>query len=233
MPQGLQKMFADVPRTYEMINFLLTLGFDRRWRRRAADLAVSSGGNRWLDVCCGTGDMTMQLARRAARVGGIQIHCSDFSQPMMAKLLQKSSPVTINATLSNVRYLPYRDQTFDLVTISFASRNINVTRERFVETFSEFRRILRPGGRFVNLETSQPPNRLWRALVHFFVKLTVYPTGGALSGAWTAYRYLSQTIPRFYDADQLATILKEAGFDTVKYVRLLSGVAAVHIAYRR
>ncbi len=224
----IQEIFSEVPDTYELVNRVLTLGFDRFWRRRAAKLAVSLGGRRMIDVCSGTGETALYVKHYAGN--GARIFAADFSSPMLRKAIAKKRSDAIVFLLSDVGQLPLIDNSFDVITISFATRNINLNREALLRCFREFRRILAPGGSFINLETSQPSSGLFRALVHFYVRLLVRPIGTALSGSKAGYRYLSRTIPRFYTMDQLRTLLIEAGFTEVNAEKLLFGVAAIHHA---
>jgi demethylmenaquinone methyltransferase/2-methoxy-6-polyprenyl-1,4-benzoquinol methylase len=116
----------------------------------------------------------------------------------------------IRFTLADASHLPFPNETFDLVTISFATRNINVSKKTLLERFREFHRILRRGGRFVNLETSQPPSWLVRRAFHLYVRLTVKRLGSRISGSSAGYAYLAQTIPRFYNAMELADLMRQA-----------------------
>ncbi len=223
----LREIFAEVAETYEKVNHALTLGFDRGWRRAAARRAARRGGGRWLDVCCGTGEMAENLARRAP--GGTEIVALDFSLPMLAHARTKTTARPVAFVLGDVKSLPFPAATFDLVTISFATRNINLSRPVLVATFCEFRRVLKPGGRFVNLETSQPRWGIVRRLFHAYVALLVKRVGARISGSTAGYAYLSATIPKFYGAEELTAILKEAGFASVSFKRLLFGAAAIHV----
>jgi demethylmenaquinone methyltransferase/2-methoxy-6-polyprenyl-1,4-benzoquinol methylase len=224
----LQEIFGEVAETYEVVNHVLTLGLDGPWRRAAAKRAVRDGGTRWLDVCSGTGDMARNLSGRAAE--GTEIVALDFSLPMLARARAKVMAKPVDFVLGNVKRLPFPDGTFDLVTISFATRNINLSREVLTATFAEFRRVLRPGARFVNLETSQPRLRVVRSLFHAYIKVIVKRVGTRISGSRAGYAYLATTIPRFYGARELAGILKDAGFASVAVKPLLLGAAAIHIA---
>lgn len=231
MSSGLKELFAEVAPTYERVNRVLTLGLDRRWRRRAARLAVRGGGTRWLDVCTGTGETAAELARRAP--AGTIVLAADFCASMLAVGREKSLGARerpVFALLADVRRLPFPDASLDLITISFATRNLNLSEEILTETFRELHRVLRPGGRFVNLETSQPPRRLIRAIFHAYVRAFVRPLGFRISGSRAGYAYLASTIPRFYGAETLAGILRAAGFGEVTFRRLTFGAAAIHVA---
>lgn len=227
---GIQKIFAEVPETYERINHILTIGFDILWRRKIAQMASRQKGSRWLDVCTGTGETANDLCRHAGRK--VQVYAADFSLPMLKEALKKPSGKSIRFVLCDAKCLPFSENSFDLVTLSFATRNINTSRAALEQSFREFYRILKSGGSFINLETSQPPSRIFRRLFYFYVKIFVKPIGSRISRSKSGYAYLSATIPRFYTAEELASVLKNSGFASVRFKRLLSGIAAIHQADR-
>ncbi len=220
-------MYTEVPPTYEFLNHLLTFGMDILWRRQAAKMAVASGGTCWLDVGIGTGEMAASLYRLAPE--GTQVVATDFSLPMMQKATEKPKLKGINFALAEATHLPIADNSIDAITLSFASRNIDSSgKGNILKCFEEFHRILKPKGVFVNLETSQPRHRLIRIMFHLYVKLTVYPIGRMVSGSKAAYTYLSHSMRRFYSAEELADIIRQAGFSEVSFNRLLLGAAAIH-----
>ncbi len=224
---SVQRTFStSVSTTYELVNHILTFGLDTLWRRRAARIAAAPGGTRWADMCTGTGEMACYLRRLAA--SGTTIHAVDFSLPMMAQAMKKPEARNIDFVVSDVKALPFPDEYFDLATISFATRNISLNSEVLTQTFAEFRRVLKPGGRFINLETSQPSSLLVRRLLHFYVRLLVKLVGGLISGSHRGYAYLAHTIPRFYAPEELSDIMRRAGFRKVTCLKLLFGVAAIH-----
>ncbi len=226
-----RSVFSEVPETYEFLNHALTLGFDVAWRRRAAALAAEAGGRRWADMCTGTGETAVYLRRLAPEA--TNVYAVDFSLPMMEVARRKPAADRIEFVEADVKVLPFDDGSLDAVTMSFATRNLNLSEELLVRTFAEFHRVLRPGGLFVNLETSRPPNPVVRKCFHAYVKLLVEPLGTRVSGSRAAYAYLASTIPRFHGAEELAGIMRAAGFDDVTYRRLLLGVAAIHRGVRR
>jgi demethylmenaquinone methyltransferase/2-methoxy-6-polyprenyl-1,4-benzoquinol methylase len=230
MNKGIQKIFGEVPRTYELVNHILTFGMDIIARRKAARMAVSDGGTRWLDACSGTGEMAANLVRLSGEKA--KVFAADFSVPMLTMAARKPEGNKINFVISDVSRLPFPDSSFDLITISFATRNINTSRENLIKTVAEFHRILKPKGRFVNLETSQPSLSLARNFMHFYVKIAVKPIGSFISGSKAGYTYLSQTIPRFYPPNEFSSIIKEAGFSEVAYKRLFGGIIAIHKAVK-
>lgn len=230
MPTGLQKIYAKIPRNYELINHLITFGTDILTRKKAARIAAAEGGTMWLDVCSGTGELAMYLTR--FRRNGTSITAADFSLPMVQVAKEKESLKNVPYVISMAEELPFPDNTFDLITISFATRNLNTSKEKLIQRFSEFCRILKPGGRFINLETSQPKNGLIRTVAHKYVELTVKQVGARISGNREGYAYLASSIPRFYNADTLADILRTAGFDSVSYQHQFFGVMAIHKAVK-
>jgi demethylmenaquinone methyltransferase/2-methoxy-6-polyprenyl-1,4-benzoquinol methylase len=200
------------------------------WRRKAARVAAKAGGTRWCDMCTGTGEMAMYLSRLAPV--GTEIFAVDFCESMMDKARQKPGAENIQFIAADIKTLPFDDETFDLITMSFATRNINVSKEVLIQSFAEYCRVLKPGGRFVNLETSRPPFWPIRKCFDLHVKLFVEKIGGRISGSRRAYAYLARTIPRFYPAEELAGIMQQAGFGEVTFQRLLFGAAAIHQAVK-
>jgi demethylmenaquinone methyltransferase / 2-methoxy-6-polyprenyl-1,4-benzoquinol methylase len=231
MPPALREIFSGLAATYERVNHALTLGFDISWRRRAARAAARDGGALWLDVCSGTGDMARQLGRRAAP--STRIVALDFCRPMLD--LSAARPRTegpLEFVLADAARLPFPGGAFDLITVAFATRNLNLSRAALSATFGEFHRALKPGGRYVNLETSQPRFRVVRFFFRAYVRIFVRAVGRRLSGTEPGYAYLSASIPEFYPPEELAGILREAGFSRVAFRRLMFGAAAIHIAVK-
>jgi demethylmenaquinone methyltransferase/2-methoxy-6-polyprenyl-1,4-benzoquinol methylase len=200
------------------------------WRRRTARIASQGGGSRWMDICTGTGEMAAYLQRQAGEA--TTVVSVDFALPMIQQAALKPEAQQVEFVLADAKMLPFDDGTFDLITISFATRNINLKREKLEECFREFHRILKPGGRFINLETSQPPSGLVRRVFHAYIRRFVRPVGQLISGSKAGYEYLSYTIPRFFEAEELAHIIRQAGFSEVKFHRMIFGVAAIHNAVK-
>jgi demethylmenaquinone methyltransferase/2-methoxy-6-polyprenyl-1,4-benzoquinol methylase len=225
-----QDIFSEVPATYERINHVLTFGLDALWRRRAVRVALGAGTGRWVDVCTGTGETAISLSCLAPK--GTQIHAVDFSLPMIAVAREKPDAAHIDFVPADIGALPFPDQSLDLITMSFATRNINSSPEVLLQCYSELYRVLNLGGHFVSLETSQPPNTIVRRCFHLYVRLAVKRVGNLLSGSNRAYAYLASTIPRFYSAEALSDILRQADFREVTFERLALGVAAIHHARR-
>jgi demethylmenaquinone methyltransferase/2-methoxy-6-polyprenyl-1,4-benzoquinol methylase len=226
--KGVQKIYAEVAETYEIINHIMTFGLDIYWRKKSAKMAVRWGGTLWLDVCCGTGEMARSLSDCAPE--GIRIFAVDFSESMLIKAQQRGHRSNLLFSIAEAGSLPFPDDSFDLVTISFATRNLNLRRDVLEFYLKEFFRVLRPGGNFFNLETSQPPLKLIRLIFHSYIRWIVRPVGWFFSGSKAGYRYLSFTVPRFYNPEEFSSILRNTGFSRVVCQRLFLGVSALHMA---
>ncbi|UCF14342.1 MAG: class I SAM-dependent methyltransferase, partial [Phycisphaerales bacterium] len=179
--RSVKKIFAEVPATYELVNHVLTLGLDVLWRRRAARIAARIGPGSWADMCTGTGEMAVCLSRLAPN--GTSVCGVDFSEPMLAEARKKPQADQIEFVAADIRDLPFDDATFDLLTMAFATRNINRSREILIQSLAEYYRVLKPAGCFLTVETSQPPSPLIRKCFHTYIRLFVKAIGGRVSGS--------------------------------------------------
>ena len=230
MSKGVLKVFSEVAHLYEIVNHVLTIGLDIPWRKRAAEVAAYGGGTHWLEVCSGTGEMAVNLQTLASPETKIVV--SDFSMPMISRATKKEGIREASISLADSHQLPFPDNAFDLVVISFATRNITPTREKLITFLREFHRVLKPGGRFVNLETSQPPSTPIRIAFRFYTKQVIKLIGRIISGSKIGYAYLAHTVPRFFNAENLADILYESGFSQVDFVTMTFGAVAIHRAVK-
>ena len=226
----IKDIFAEVPAIYERINHILTWGFDTVWRKRIAKMAAKTGSTKVADMCSGTGETAAYLCK--SMPANTSITAVDFSPEMLAEAKKKPAADRIEFVISDIKELPFPDNHFDLVTMSFATRNINLNKEILTRSFTEYHRVLKPGGHFINLETSQPRNAIIKKLVHLYVNTFIKRIGQRLSGSKTGYAYLANSIPRFYSAEELAQIMQDAGFVTADFKRLLFGAAAIHHAIK-
>ncbi len=227
-------MFIAVPPRYDLVNGIITLGQDRRWRRLASLACLAGKPQCVLDLGCGTGDLSIELARPSDKE--TVIIGLDYSPPMLARARQKASSAGVGEKVQFIHgeaaRLPFPDAYFDVVGISFAFRNLtykNPLREAHV---GEVLRVLRPGARFVIVESSQPENGIIRALFHLYLRAFVKPVGIVLSGNRSAYRYLSESTSRFYSPGEVREMLLAAGFRDVTYQPLLFGAAGIHVAVK-
>jgi demethylmenaquinone methyltransferase / 2-methoxy-6-polyprenyl-1,4-benzoquinol methylase len=230
MKKGIQKIYQEVAPTYEIINHVLTFGLDILWRKRAAHQAAKIGGHRILDVCSGTGEFIWNTA--ALKDEKTELYASDGSLSMILLAKKKKHRRKVRFIIADAGSLPFPDHSFDLITISFSTRNLNLNPPTMIFYLKEFIRILKPGGQFLNLETSQPPLEIIRSLYHLYIRWVVKPVGHFLSGSKAGYNYLSYTMPRFYDAQGFSSLCRKAGFSHVQHRLMFLGVAAIHIAQK-
>lgn len=224
----LRRVYTDIPPHYERVNRIITLGMDRRWRRVMVRKAVKAAPGRWLDMCTGTGETALLLTDHAP--GNTIVFAADYSIHMLEEFKKKHTAIPV--TLADAYTMPFADNSFELVTTSFATRNLHINRDHLDRAFREFHRILAPGGRYVSIESSRPAMGIVDAVFRGFVKTMVEPVGRRISGTRAGYAYLSRSIRSFYSPDVLGDILQHAGFTSVAWKRLFLGAAAVHIAVK-
>ena len=189
-----------------------------------------------LDMCSGTGQTTAALRLSLPSTNNSQIIAADFSRHMLEIAMDRAYKKDLRHiyfTLTDAVNLPFANNTFDVITITFATRNLAAAPGHLLRSFREFYRVLKPGGWFLNLETSQPPIKFIKRLFHLYVKLTVTPVGSKISGSKASCVYLSNSIRSFYPAKELAGTLYEAGFETVTWKNLLFGAVALHQARKK
>lgn len=227
--RGIRDMFDRIAPRYDLLNRVLSLGIDRRWRKFAVrQLAIPRDG-RVLDIATGTGDVALEIARQTDP--SIKIVGSDFTQAMLLVGRDKiaGSPYRDRIALANApcEALPHPDKSFDGVTIAFGIRNV-VDREQGLR---EMARVLKPGGRVVILEFASPRNGFFRAIYYFYF-LRVLPWLGGLISQRSAYQYLPDSVLEFPDRETFKAMMQEAGFSDVRVHDLTGGIAAVHVGTR-
>ncbi len=218
---AVREMFDRIALRYDLTNTVMTAGVDALWRRRAISMLAPAEDAALLDICCGTGVMTRDLAARVprGRVAGV-----DFSPVMLDVARAKNAAKNVEFVQGDALHLPFDDGAFDGATMGFSMRNL----VDIGAGLSEARRVLRPGASFVNLEISKPPNPLWRRIFYFHFYGVVPLLGRIFGGDAAAYRYLPQSLVNFPDADRLAGLFAAAGFENARYVRLLGGIVTIH-----
>lgn len=222
-------MFDRVAGRYDALNSVMTAGLHHRWRDRAADRAELGPGDAALDVCCGTGDLAVALASRVAP-GGSVVGC-DFSEPMLDLAREKAATrgvAGVRFEWADALNLPYDDGRFDAVTVGFGVRNL-ADLERGL---AEASRVLRPGGRLVILEITQPT----RAPLSLFFSLwfdRIVPRLGTFSSDPEAYAYLPESVRSFPPPPRLAEMMDAAGLERIRWTVLGGGIIAIHSGVRR
>jgi demethylmenaquinone methyltransferase/2-methoxy-6-polyprenyl-1,4-benzoquinol methylase len=217
-------MFSGIAGRYDLLNHLLSVNVDKRWRRLVArELRPSLiEGARVLDVACGTGDLALELAG----AGGAQVVGLDFCRPMLEVARGKSRRIPF--VEGDALRLPFADESFDAVTIAFGLRNL----AGVAEGLAELKRVLKQGGRAAILEFSTPVVPGFRALFRLYFTRVLPRVGGLVSGSRGAYEYLPDSVSKFPDQRRLAALMREAGFEGVEYRNLTGGIAALHTGAR-
>jgi len=220
-----QTIFSEIAPRYDLLNHVLSLNIDRRWRRKAVDRLGWEGAPEgvYLDACAGTYDLSLELARRPAFRG--RVVASDFARPMLVEGMGKLDSAPISPVCGDVLRLPFPDGTFHGATVGFGVRNLSGLQDGLVE----LRRVLRPGGRLVILEFTTPPNRLIRAGYLFYFHRILPVVGRLVSGHPWAYTYLPESVKEFPGPEGLADRIREAGFSEASWELLTGGIAAIHV----
>jgi demethylmenaquinone methyltransferase/2-methoxy-6-polyprenyl-1,4-benzoquinol methylase len=218
-PDEVRLMFDRITPVYDLMNRVMTAGFDGRWRRLTAE-AVVRPGDRVLDACCGTGDLALAAERAGGRVTGL-----DFSGRMLERARRKSS--SVEWVQGDLTSLPFRDGSFDAATVGFGIRNV----PDLEAGLGELARVLRPGGRLGVLEITQPHGALRRFFRLWFDGAV--PLLGRLLPGGAAYAYLPASVRRFPGPADIAAALDRAGFGAISWRLLAGGIVAVHTGTRR
>lgn len=224
-PRLVAAMFGRIAPRYDLLNRLLSLGLDGRWRRFAAGQARLRSGDAALDVASGTGDLALELAKRVGRDG--RVVGLDLTREMLVLGHAKSrsrNERRVDHHEGDAMRLPYRDAAFRAATMAFGGRNV----PDLAGAFREMARVLAPGGRVVFLELNRP--RVWgfRRLFDWYFHTFSPLVGGLISGDRAAYEYLPRSVDNFEAVEDIAAAMAAAGLVDVTVHPLMFGVAVVH-----
>ena len=222
------RMFDRIAPRYDLLNSVMSAGLHHRWRERAANRTGLEAGGSALDVCCGTGDLTLELADRVAP-GGSVIGC-DFSEPMLDLAREKAAARGADGVRfewADALQLPYDSGRFDAVTVGFGVRNFS-DRDRGL---AEMARVLRPGGRLVVLEFTEPRRPPFSTFYSIWFDRIV-PVLGRLTSDPAAYSYLAESVHGFPDPPGLAARMDAAGLTGIRYTILAGGIVTIHSGVR-
>ena len=225
--RAVQEMFTSIAPRYDLNNTLLSFGLHHRWKRLAAEQTRLSQDSRVLDLCSGTGDLALILARKVGRQG--RVTALDLNQQMLSlgcqKLREAHFEKQVGCVVANAECLPFSKCAFHAVMVAFGIRNVNDVKKALFE----IHRILQSGGRMVCLEFSVPKNALVRKLYDFYSFYGLPWIGSFVSGDKTGtYRYLPASIRTFPDQETLKGLMIDAGFKQVTYRNLTGGIVAIH-----
>ena len=218
--------FDTIAANYDRLNHVMSLGLDRRWRRKA----VKGLNGNVLDVACGTGDMVIELAKRGCTVTGI-----DLSEEMLSIARQKTASANFqfsifNFQLANAEALPFADGEFDAVTCAFGVRNF----VHLEQGLSEMLRVLKPGGTMVILELATPDSAWARPFYRLYTKHVIPWLGSRIAGNREAYTYLPESIERFPKGEAFLNLLRHSTthIQHCRHRRLTFGVCRLYTVTR-
>ena len=222
-------MFDRIAPIYDAMNTVMTAGLDARWRRAAVGAAQLAGGGAAVDVACGTGALTRELARAAGSDGSIT--GTDVSERMLEQARRRRSPAGVprpRYLLADALELPLDEASVDVATIAFGLRNV----ADYTRCLREMARVTRPGGRVVVLEIATPERGIGRVLGATWFERVV-PLLGRLAGGGSAYRYLPRSVRGYPPPEAIARAMREAGIDRVHWRRLRpGGLVTLHAGVR-
>jgi demethylmenaquinone methyltransferase/2-methoxy-6-polyprenyl-1,4-benzoquinol methylase len=221
----IKHIFSTVAPQIDLLSSGFSLGFDHVWRMKAVSLSGIREGERVLDVCTGTGELAVLLSDRVGRAGSVT--GADFCEEMLDRARKKTSRRrNLSYILSDAKHLPFSDNTFDAVTVSFGMRNIPDT------TFAlrEIKRVLKPGGKFICLELTRPQARWFRALYEWYVFRFMPVIAEIVVKTAAPYLYLPRSIKAFYPPDEFRKVIADCGLGEVTVDSLTMGIATIYRA---
>ena len=224
--QKVHDIFSRIANRYDRMNSILSFNLDRHWRKRTLEWAAPASGENWLDVCCGTGKLTVGIRHRMGEGG--QVTGLDFNRSML-EIAKKncqalSEKKQIDWLQADAMNLPFSEASFDGVTIGFGLRNL----PDYGLAVAEFRRVLKPGGRFVCLDLARPILPVFRQGHRLFVCHVVPWLGRLSQRGQEDYQWLPESLSKFPEAEELAALLLRQGFKQVRFERLSLGIVSVH-----
>jgi len=223
-----KRIFSEIAPRYDLLNHLLSLNVDKGWRRRAVDALhwESRPHARYLDLCAGTFDLSLELARRPGFQGAVL--ASDFARPMLVEGLPKLGPAPVHPVCADALCLPFPSGAFRGAMVAFGVRNLS----DLARGLREMARVLEPGGKLVILEFTEPPNPVLRSFYNLYFRRVLPLVGRLVSGHPWAYTYLPASVKEFPDPPSLAGLMESQGFEEASWKLLSGGIAALHVGTR-
>lgn len=218
---SVQKMFDAIAGRYDLMNRVMTMGQDQKWRQFVVDMARDPNDGWVLDLATGTGDIACLASQSYP---GAHIVGADFSWNMLHEAQKRFADKPISWQSCDANFLPFQDKVFEAVTFGYLLRNVDDAGKVLNEVY----RSLRPGGRVVCLDTTPPARNILYPFITFYLRVMIPMLGRLLAGDKAAYGYLTGSTMDFYSADKLAEKFMQAGFVRVGYRKFMFGTIAVH-----
>ena len=222
-------VFEKIYKRYDVMNSVISFQRHKAWRQYTMQVMDVKQGEAALDVCCGTCDWTIALARAVGKDG--KVYGLDFSQNMLSIGDEKIKALNLDQVKlvhGNAMQLPFADNTFDYVTIGFGLRNV----PDYLQVLREMTRVVRPGGKVVCLETSQPTIVGVRQLYMLYFRYIMPILGKMLAKSYKEYSWLQESASTFPGMQELARMFEQAGLEKVQVKPFTFGVAAMHVGYK-
>jgi demethylmenaquinone methyltransferase / 2-methoxy-6-polyprenyl-1,4-benzoquinol methylase len=224
---------------YDLVNDAISFGMHRLWKARAVHELCQPGGESFLDVCCGTGDLALTINRHLPSIGAVT--GLDFSQNMLDVAAQREAKaaaqlnasrsdrkLNINWLRGDAQNLPFEDNTFDGAIISFGLRNLTDLPRGIKEMY----RVVKGGGRVVNLDLGHPTGPVFSPIFRFYFSSVVPLIGDLLQGDRQAYTYLPQSLTTYPKPAEISQIFASAGLQNVRHIPLAMGSVALHVGIK-
>ena len=221
-----RRLFATIAERYDLITVLLSFGLDRGWKRGLISLAGPLSGKHALDLACGTGDITFALSEQGASVAGLDITFRMVEIAAQKGLAPRPAPRAPAFLVGDMMSLPFPNNSFDVVTTGYGLRNVPELNGALIE----IQRVLRPGGLLLSLDFNRPQNPLVRAAYLSYLTVVGGAVGILLHGDPDTYRYIPRSIQRYPGAPRVAQMMREHGFSNARWLRVLGGLMAIHVA---
>jgi ubiquinone/menaquinone biosynthesis methyltransferase len=219
-----RRLFATIAGRYDLITVLLSFGRDRAWKRRLVTMTGAGPETRALDLACGTGDLAFAVARRGARVIGLDV---TFRMIQLARAKPQSTPRPA-FLVGDMMDLPFPAASFDLITTGYGIRNV----PHIGPAIAEMHRVLRPGGLLLSLDFNRPPNPLVRRVYLAYLTVVGSTLGWVLHRDRDTYRYIPASITRYPGAPAIAAMMQRTGFEDCRVVPVLGGLMAINVGTR-
>ena len=220
------QLFGSIAGRYDLVNDIQSLGLHRLWKRRVVALSNFREGEMGLDLCCGTGDLAIRLAKRGGSLVGMDLNRSMLRQA--AARLAKRGENRISLSQADALKLPLGDDTIDLVTIGYGLRNL----ADLEAGLREITRVLKPRGRLLILDFGKPANRVIRSVYFLYLALMLPVLGWMWCGNASAYAYILKSLKNYTAQKGVTSVLRHMGYNSVQVIEIMAGAMSIHKAIK-